>query len=911
MPLITFDARTLVINGRRRWLTGGVIDYSRTPRELWESRIRAAKQAGLNTIVAPLNWKLHEPTPGRFNFKDDLDVRAFVELIHEFDLMVVLRAGPYIGAPSDLGGLPAWLLEEDGVILRSNHPSYMEAVGRWISAAMKQVSDLQATSRTPGPIVLFQVEHDWNCGDEAVGQPYLGELTRHLRENGAAAPFINCNSLYQTVEGEIDGWTGFDNLHAILRQLHSVRPDAPAFVIDFSAAGPDVWNRPTKIEPSPDQIIARMAQALAADGQILIGPFSAGTSFGFQSGRLPDQRDAFITSAGNPAAPITQTGARNEIYDAMKRVCSFATSFERVFVGLEPDFRPVMLTPGAEGDARYTVVYSRGLQGSIAFIFGDDKPGAKRKSVTITLPDGTTLPVDLKGQSVVWCLLNALIGSRAMLDYCNLNAFTTVDDIFVCYGPAGSPAILSIEGARLEATVPSGKTPFIQRHEGVTVVVCNEKQIDAAVALDDEVLIGARGADADGNPIPHPDFKQVTRIRAGEQVSTGAAPKATTPPRAPSLTGWKRADVAEYVDGSSARYATIEGPDSLERLGAPEGYGWMRFDLRAASSKKTTLGIFHAADRAHLYKGGKLIKIYGLGPGASEENVAMQLSKGDNRIAVLVDNLGRTTTGGPRPGRKGVYGHVYEITPFKAGAAKLETAAPIDPLEDFSPTWRHIPGEKTDAQRLTWSFTHRKKSPIALTIDALPDDLLARGVIVLNDEPFAFFNTGAWTRCVFTSDDLRQGKNTIQLATLEPMAELDKHLKSATNIYECVTNLTKDSDWAFARWERPAPGQFRDVAKTEMDGAKGSPTWWRASFKPSSTGAPLLFDATGLTKGQLYLNGRNLCRFFVATPTGKKVPPQSLYYLPEPWIDTEGENELLIFDEHGASPAKAKLTYEK
>ena len=78
-------------------------------------------------------------------------------------------------------------------------------------------------------------------------------------------------------------------------------------------------------------------------------------------------------------------------------------------------------------------------------------------------------------------------------------------------------------------------------------------------------------------------------------------------------------------------------------------------------------------------------------------------------------------------------------------------------------------------------------------------------------------------------------------------------------------------------------------------------------FTSSSVRPP----GSGIDEGQLYLNGRNLCRYFVSTPTGKKVPPQQLYYLPEPWLKTDGENELLIFDEHGASPAKTKLTYEK
>ena len=64
-----------------------------------------------------------------------------------------------------------------------------------------------------------------------------------------------------------------------------------------------------------------------------------------------------------------------------------------------------------------------------------------------------------------------------------------------------------------------------------------------------------------------------------------------------------------------------------------------------------------------------------------------------------------------------------------------------------------------------------------------------------------------------------------------------------------------------------------------------------------------------MSKGQLYLNGHNVGRYFVATATGKAVPPQRFYYLPEPWLRTDTPNDLLIFDEHGKPPGKCRLVY--
>ena len=59
----------------------------------------------------------------------------------------------------------------------------------------------------------------------------------------------------------------------------------------------------------------------------------------------------------------------------------------------------------------------------------------------------------------------------------------------------------------------------------------------------------------------------------------------------------------------------------------------------------------------------------------------------------------------------------------------------------------------------------------------------------------------------------------------------------------------------------------------------------------------------------MFLNGNNVGRYFVATHDGKAVLPQSRYYLPDSWINTDKPNELVIFDEHGFGPAKVKLVY--
>lgn len=54
-------------------------------------------------------WNKHEPFPGKFDLEGELAVTEFIELADKLGLLVTLRAGPYICAEWDFGGLPWWL----------------------------------------------------------------------------------------------------------------------------------------------------------------------------------------------------------------------------------------------------------------------------------------------------------------------------------------------------------------------------------------------------------------------------------------------------------------------------------------------------------------------------------------------------------------------------------------------------------------------------------------------------------------------------------------------------------------------------------------------------------------------------------------------------------------------------------
>ena len=74
----------------------------------------------------PWNWhvaKRNQPT-----FTGDRDLAAFLKLAQKHDMLVVLRAGPYMCGEWEFGGLPAWLFENGSIPIRTDKEPYVARV---------------------------------------------------------------------------------------------------------------------------------------------------------------------------------------------------------------------------------------------------------------------------------------------------------------------------------------------------------------------------------------------------------------------------------------------------------------------------------------------------------------------------------------------------------------------------------------------------------------------------------------------------------------------------------------------------------------------------------------------------------------------------------------------------------------
>ena len=629
-----------------------------------------------------------------------------------------------------------------------------------------------------------------------------------------------------------------------------------------------------------------------------------------------------MTTSYDYDAPLSESGGRGAKYAVTKRISTFASHFGAVFAHLDPERQPAAVhpdeTPGA-GHALSVVHLPGNASGASGGGSGSGGRGdvvlllrsgsGKAAGARVLLPNGLSLPVEMGDEAAAWFVLDAPLGGGHVLDYTNLRPWAAVGGkMLVLFGPAGTRGLWSLDDAPGEVDVPTGKTPTVLNIDGVTVVVLNVEQVDASYLYRGGLVVGSNGLDAEDQPEPLKGWPTQFRIGLdGEMTKVKAS--VTRKPVAPKLGPWRAAGVGAYVDGSAPAYRQIKGPTSLDRLGVGLGYGWYRIEVPGGGgggkAKREAVIIPGAADRLHVFRDGKPEAFVGDGPGGNA--LAPEPMRLAGTVTVLADNLGRYNYGARVGEEKGVWSDFYAARTVKLGKPEVAEATGPDmfQLAGYVPMQRA--GERRPAQTLTWTVKPAVRQPMVLDIVGLPVAALLR----VNGEAVATwltYNSGDRLRLTLdptVDGPFTAGSNTLELALTEPLPDGVRPVDHMT-LYQCTANLTGKASWSFAPWEMPGDEAFGD----EKPGA-GEPAWYRTTFNGRDGRCPLFLHPKGLSKGQIYLNGHNVGRYFMRTPAGKAVAPQELYYLPEPWIHEAKQNELTLFDEHGFDPSRCELVYEE
>ncbi|WP_455616917.1 glycoside hydrolase family 35 protein [Eisenbergiella sp.] len=335
----TFEIRDkFYLNGKPFQIVSGGIHYFRVLPEYWEDRLQKLKELGCNTVETYIPWNMHEPEKGRFDFYGEkvhgmLDVVSFVRTAQRLGLWVILRPSPYICAEWDFGGLPAWLLAQGDMALRTSDERYLRHVRAYYDKLMPLLAPLQIDHG--GPVIMLQVENEY--GSFGNDKKYLESLRDMMRAGGITMPLFasdgpDHNMLSNT---KIDGVFPTANFGSGTKRAFSLLEEytdgGPCMCTEFWIGWFDAWHDEAHHKGNTEAAVKELEELLKL-GNVNIYMFEGGTNFGFMNGsNYGDHLTADVTSYDYDAL-LTEDGQITEKYrrfqEIIGRYCGKSTEAE-------------------------------------------------------------------------------------------------------------------------------------------------------------------------------------------------------------------------------------------------------------------------------------------------------------------------------------------------------------------------------------------------------------------------------------------------------------------------------------------------------------------------------------------------------------------------------------------------------
>ena len=308
----TFDGEPAVI-------ISGSIHYARVPREYWRDRIQKAKAMGFNCIGTYVFWNAHEKKPGEFDFTGNLDIAEFVRICQEEGMWVIVRPSPYVCAEWDFGGIPAWLLKDEDLEVRTNDSRFLAATERYLAAVGEQLKNLQVNHG--GPIIMVQVENEYGQFGRAGNKDdmeYNREIYKQMLKAGFDSMFIRCDwANERTIKtAEIEGvYTSMNfgsNAKSSFDFMDKNYPGMPKMCGEYWVGWFDHWgakHHTKELAPFIKEIEWMLDNSISFNVYMLHG----GSNFGFTSGaNWSSGRYSADTTSYDYDSPIDETGRITE-----------------------------------------------------------------------------------------------------------------------------------------------------------------------------------------------------------------------------------------------------------------------------------------------------------------------------------------------------------------------------------------------------------------------------------------------------------------------------------------------------------------------------------------------------------------------------------------------------------------------
>ena len=277
---LTTSGREFRLDGQPFRILSGAIHYFRVLPEYWKDRLWKLKAMGLNTVETYVAWNLHEAEPGKFDFKTGMrDIERFIKTAQSLGLHVIVRPGPYICAEWDMGGLPAWLLGDPAMELRSMYRGFTEAVDRFFDYLLPILVPLQKVNG--GPIIAVQVENEYGSYGKDID--YMMYIKKALISRGIKEMLFTSDGAGVKPWGDLLQTVNFQKNVSNIKKLLVVQPNKPVMVTEFWSGWFDHWGEKHSVF-STSKAVETIGHILSMGASINLYMFHGGTNFGFMNG---------------------------------------------------------------------------------------------------------------------------------------------------------------------------------------------------------------------------------------------------------------------------------------------------------------------------------------------------------------------------------------------------------------------------------------------------------------------------------------------------------------------------------------------------------------------------------------------------------------------------------------------------
>lgn len=272
-------------NGNPVKIISGGMHYFRIVPEYWRDRLEKLKAMGCNTVETYVPWNMHEPKKGEFHFEGILDIKRYIEIAAELGLWVIVRPSPYICAEWEFGGLPAWLLAEEGMHLRACYEPFLKHVDDYYKELFKIISPLQF--QYGGPIIMMQVENEY--GYYADDTSYMEAMKQLMLDHGTVVPLLTSDGPWGDALscGSLEGALPTGNFGSKVKEqfevLKKYTAGGPLMIMEFWIGWFDHWGSEKHITTNARENCKDLDDALKY-GNVNIYMFIGGTNFGFMNG---------------------------------------------------------------------------------------------------------------------------------------------------------------------------------------------------------------------------------------------------------------------------------------------------------------------------------------------------------------------------------------------------------------------------------------------------------------------------------------------------------------------------------------------------------------------------------------------------------------------------------------------------